>query len=279
MHAPDTPMDPTAWIGKTQQAQDVFSRNLVKRVAATLTESVPEDGQPLPPLWQWCFFQEPVFETGLGVDGHPARGGFLPPAEDRNRMWAGGRVEFIEPLRVGGEAQCTSTITNVEEKLGRTGSLLFVTLRHDYVQDGRLCVREEQDIVYREPSAPRQTSSPMPEGSEWDETVSPTPTLLFRYSAVTFNGHRIHYDHPYATATEGYPDLVVHGPLIATLSLRAFMRANPDKPVRRFAYRGVRPLNLPAPLQLGGRIVEPGQAQLWAGNQDGIVQSADVSFD
>ena len=279
MNVPDTPLDPTAWIGKTQQAQDVFSRNLVKRIAATLSDPAPEDGQPLPPLWQWCFFQEPLSEAGLGADGHPARGGFLPPAQDRNRMWAGGRVEFIEPLRVGGEAQCTSTIINVEEKHGRTGSLLFVTLRHDYIQNGRLCVREEQDIVYREPSPPRLASDPLPQAGQWSETVDPTPTLLFRYSAVTFNGHRIHYDFPYATAVEGYPDLVVHGPLIATLSLRAFIRANPDKQVRRFAYRGVRPLNLPARFELGGRIVAPGQAQLWAGNHAGIAQSADLTFD
>lgn len=275
----DSPSDPTAWIGTTQQAQDVFSRNLIKRVAATFGEPAPDDGQPLPPLWQWCFFQEPVAETGLGEDGHPARGGFLPPAANRNRMWAGGRVQFIEPLLVGVAAECVSTITHVEEKHGRTGSLLFVTVRHDYAQHGQLCVREEQDIVYREPSSPKLASDALPDDGEWSESIAPTPTLLFRYSAVTFNGHRIHYDFPYVTATEGYSDLVVHGPLIATLSLRAFIRANPDKRVRHFAYRGVRPLNLPAHFKVGGRVVEPGKARLWAGNEAGIAQSADVTFD
>ena len=274
-----SPTDFSAWIGRTEEAHDVLSRNLVKRIAATFGETTPADGEPLPPLWQWCFFQEPVFETLLGGDGHPARGGFLPPADTRNRMWAGGRVEFIEPLRVGADAHRLSTLLQIEEKHGRTGSLLFVTVRHDYSQQGQLCVREEQDIVYREPNPPKLNSGAAPEPGDWSETIVPTPTLLFRYSAVTFNGHRIHYDYPYATGTEGYPDLVVHGPMIATLNLRAFIRANPGKRVRHFAYRGVRPLNVPTPFQVGGRLVEAGKAQLWAGNATGVAQSAEVVFD
>jgi itaconyl-CoA hydratase/mesaconyl-C4 CoA hydratase len=279
MSASISATDFSAWIGRTEEAHDVLSRNLVKRIAATFGEATPADGEPLPPLWQWCFFQEPVFESQLGSDGHPARGGFLPPADNRNRMWAGGRLEFIAPLTVGAEALRLSTILNIEEKHGRTGSLLFVTVRHDYSQNGLLCVREEQDIVYREPNPPRLNSGEAPESGDWSETVSPTPTLLFRYSAVTFNGHRIHYDYPYVTDTEGYPGLVVHGPMIATFNLRAFIRANPDKPVRHFAYRGVRPLTLPTPFIVGGRVVEPGKAQLWAGNADGVAQSAEVQFD
>jgi itaconyl-CoA hydratase/mesaconyl-C4 CoA hydratase len=279
MNASISATDFSAWIGRTEEAHDLLSRNLVKRIAATFGEATPADGEPLPPLWQWCFFQEPVFESQLGSDGHPARGGFLPPADNRNRMWAGGRLEFIAPLTVGAEALRLSTILNIEEKHGRTGSLLFVTVRHDYSQNGLLCVREEQDIVYREPNPPRLNSGEAPESGDWSETVSPTPTLLFRYSAVTFNGHRIHYDYPYVTDTEGYPGLVVHGPMIATFNLRAFIRANPDKPVRHFAYRGVRPLTLPTPFIVGGRVVEPGKAQLWAGNADGVAQSAEVQFD
>jgi itaconyl-CoA hydratase/mesaconyl-C4 CoA hydratase len=279
MNVADSPKDFSAWIGRTQEAHDVLSRNLIKRIAATFGEPTPDDCQELPLLWQWCFFQEPVFETELGGDGHPARGGFLPPADNRNRMWAGGRVEFIEPLRVGAEAHCLSTILKVEEKHGRTGSLLFVTVRHDYSQAGQLCVREEQDIVYREPNPPRLNSGDAPATGDWSETILPTPTMLFRYSAVTFNGHRIHYDHPYVTATEGYPGLVVHGPMIATLNLRAFIRANPEKRVRHFAYRGVRPLNVPAAFVVGGQILQAGEAQLWAGNADGIAQTAEVRFD
>ncbi|MBD7978494.1 FAS1-like dehydratase domain-containing protein [Serpens gallinarum] len=269
----------TAWIGRGEEAHDQLSRNLIKRIAATFGEPNPAHGSPLPPLWQWCFFQEPVAESGLGADGHPARGGFLPPADNRNRMWAGGRVEFFEPLKVGGEATRVSTIKHIEEKHGRTGALLFVTVQHDYLQDGVLAIREEQDIVYREPTPPKLTSGEALPTGDWSEPVEPTPTLLFRYSAVTFNGHRIHYDWPYVTETEGYPGLVVHGPLIATLNLRAFCRANPEARVKRFAYRGVRPLIAPQTFETGGRIVAPGKAELWAGNADGIAQKAEVEFD
>jgi len=279
MSAADTPMDFTAWIGRTEEAQDHLSVNLIKRIAATFGEPTPAIGDPLPPLWQWCFFQEPVFESQLGGDGHPARGGFLPPADNRNRMWAGGRVEFLRSLKVGADAHRLSTILHIEEKHGRTGSLLFVTVRHDYSQQGELCVREEQDIVYREPNPPKLNSGDAPEQGDWNEVIEPTPTLLFRYSAVTFNGHRIHYDYPYVTDTEGYSGLVVHGPMIATFNLRAFIRANPDRHVRHFAYRGVRPLNVPAAFRVGGRVVEPGKAQLWAGNDAGVAQSAEVLFD
>ncbi|CAD5110559.1 FAS1-like dehydratase domain-containing protein [Zestomonas carbonaria] len=269
----------SAWIGRTEASHDQLSRNLVSRIAATLGEATPEPGTPLPPLWQWAFFQEPVAESGLGEDGHPARGGFLPPAHDRNRMWAGGRLEFFEPLRVGGEASRVSTIRHIEEKHGRTGSLLFVTVQHDYSQDGRLAIREEQDIVYREPSPPKTGSGEPLIAGDWREAVTPTPTLLFRYSAVTFNGHRIHYDWPYVTETEGYGGLVVHGPLIATLALRAFCRANPAARLRRFAYRGLRPLIAPQPFEVGGRIVAPGRAELWAGDHAGLAQRGEVEFD
>ncbi|CAI8848457.1 MaoC family dehydratase N-terminal domain-containing protein [Pseudomonas chlororaphis] len=271
--------DPSAWIGRSQQARDLLSDNLLKRIAATFGEPVPAHGEALPPLWQWCFFQEPLAESALGGDGHPARGGFLPPAANRNRMWAGGRLEFFEPLRAGFAANCVSTISQVEEKTGRTGALLFVTVRHEYSQDGRLAIREEQDIVYREPTPPKQASGePLIQG-DWRDPVNPSPTLLFRYSAVTFNGHRIHYDFPYVTETEGYPGLVVHGPLIATLSLRAFCRAHPGARLRRFAYRGLRPLIAPQPFEVGGRIVRPGVAELWAGNDAGLAQRGEVLFD
>ena len=127
---------------------------------------------------------------GLGTDGHPSRGGFLPPAQDRNRMWAGGRVEFRQPLKVGVPAERVSTVAEVKEKTGRTGSLLFVTVRHEYVQSGEVAILEEQDIVYRQPTPPKLTGSEPAPRAEWSDTVHPTPVLLFRYSAVTFNGHR-----------------------------------------------------------------------------------------
>ncbi len=205
----------SAWIGRTEQAHDQLSRNLVKRIAATLGDDTPAHGEALPPLWHWAFFQEPIAESGLGGDGHPARGGFLPPADNRNRMWAGGRIEFIAPLRVGGEATRLSTIKHIEEKHGRTGALLFVTVQHDYLQDGELAIREEQDIVYREPSPPKGGAGEALPAGDWREGVVPSPTLLFRYSAVTFNGHRIHYDWPYVTGTAlGWARLAVDDVLL-----------------------------------------------------------------
>lgn len=272
-------VDLSAWIGRTEETHDQISRNLVKRIAATLGERTPAHGGALPPLWHWAFFHEPVFEAGLGGDGHLARGGFLPPAANRNRMWAGSRLEFIEPLKVGGEVTRISTILDVQEKHGRTGSLLFVTVRHDHVQDGRLALRDEQDIVYREPTPPKLSSTDQLRSGAWLETVESSPTLLFRYSAVTFNGHRIHYDWPYATEKEGYPGLVVHGPLIATLNLRAFCRANPQARLRRFAFRGVRPLICPEPFEVGGTLLGNGKAEVWAGNQAGLAQAGEVEFD
>lgn len=274
-----TDLDLSAWIGRTEESRDTLSYNLVKRIAATLSESIPAQGEALPPLWHWAFFQEPAPEAGLGADGHPARGGFLPPADNRNRMWAGGRLSFYEPLKVGAEVVRTSTILKVEEKQGRTGSLLFVTLRHDYLQEGRLALQEEQDIVYREPTPPKLSSTDTLPDGQWSESVQPTPTLLFRYSAVTFNAHRIHYDWPYVTEAEGYPGLVVHGPLIATLNLRAFCRANPEARLRQFSFRGQRPLIAPKPFAVGGRLLAPHKAELWAGSQAGIAQIAEVEFD
>ena len=271
-------VDFSAWIGRHQESQDRISFNLVKRIAATLGEVAPQPGEALPPLWHWAFFQEPVTASELGPDGHPALGGFLPPAHNRNRMWAGSRLEFYQPLLVEAEVTCVSTILNVEEKHGRTGSLLFVTVRHAYFQDGQRVLQDEQDIVYREPTPPKLSVNDwVPEG-QWREPVEPSPTLLFRYSAVTFNGHRIHYDWPYVTETEGYPGLVVHGPLIATLNLRAFTNAHPTARLKRFSFRGVRPLISPHPFEVGGRLIDGGKAQVWAGNQDGIAQLGEIEF-
>lgn len=269
----------TAWLGRTEATHDQLSRNLVTRIAATLGVATPAHGEELPALWHWAFFQQPMVESGLGIDGHPAQGAFLPPADNRIRMWAGGRVEFFTPLRVGGEASRVSTITHIEEKQGRTGVLLFVTVQHDYLQEGQLAIREEQDIVYREPTPPKLSNGEALIAGDWCELVEPTPTLLFRYSAITFNSHRIHYDVPYVTEAEGYPGLVVQGPLIATLNLGAFSRANSDARLRRFTYRSLRPLIAAQPFEVGGRLGATGTAELWAGNEAGCAQRAQVQFD
>ncbi|MCK9512392.1 MAG: itaconyl-CoA hydratase [Pigmentiphaga sp.] len=271
--------DPAAWIGRTETVADRLDGSLAERVAVTLEVAAPAAGDALPALWHWAFFQNPLPAAGLGADGHPARGGFLPPAEGRNRMWAGGEVEFRQPLRVAAPAERHTTIEAVDEKTGTTGSLLFVTLRHDYTQAGELAIREWQNIVYRAPSPPKTSHEAEVPPAQWRLPVEPTPTLLFRYSAVTFNGHRIHYDHPYATEVEGYAGLVVHGPLLATLAVQAFCRANPAAVPRRLRYRGLRPLVVPQAFEVAGRVVSPGKAELWSANAQGMAQRAELDFE
>lgn len=266
------------WLGKSETATEILSLSHLQKVSATLDEPVLKAGDAIPNLWQWCFFQPTLPGGELGRDGHPALGGFLPPADNRNRMWAGGRVKFVKSLLANQEAQRTSTITAISEKEGRTGKLLFVTVTHVYSQDGQVCIQEEQDIVYREPSAPKTTSEAGMDHPAWSEPHDPSTTTLFRYSAVTFNGHRIHYDFPYVTEVEGYSGLVTHGPLIATLNLRAFERANPGFKVEEFSYRGVRPVICGQAFHVAGRITEPGLAQLEAANASGVAQIATVRF-
>ena len=270
--------DLSAWLGKTQTVVDRIDPGHAARIAVTLGLPIPEVGAVLPSLWHWAFFLETVPIALTGTDGHPARGSFLPPADNRNRMWAGGRVAFEGALVVGTEAHKTSTVTAIQEKKGRTGSLLFVTVKHDIVQNGTLIVSEEQDIVYREPSPPKlQGTEPAP-ASQWTQPVDPSAVLLFRYSAVTFNSHRIHYDYPYVTEKEGYPGLVIHGPLIATLMCQAFAQAHPQATLKHLAYRGLRPLIAPTPFAVAGAISAPGEAKLWAEQDGTLAHQAELRF-
>ncbi|NYT86301.1 FAS1-like dehydratase domain-containing protein [Pollutimonas harenae] len=266
------------WIGRKESCDDNLDIGHIQKIALSLGASAPKEGEPLPLLWQWGLFIGGLPYSELGTDGHPKRGGFLPPADNRNRMWAGGRVNFLQSLRAGHKAHKESTILAVKEKVGSTGKLLFVTVQHDYSQDGSLCISEEQDIVYREPSPPKlQGSIPTP-AAQWSDTIEPSSIMLFRYSAVTFNGHRIHYDYPYTTETEGYPGLVVHGPMIATLMCRAFTRAHPDKAVISLSYRGLRPLISPTPFNAQGMLTEAGVAQLWAEQDGTLAHQAELRF-
>lgn len=267
----------TEWIGNHERKQDIICETLVRRMAATLGVIAPKAAEPLPALWHWMFFQPEYSATDLGIDGHPQLGGFMPPALGRNRMWAGGSLEFAQPLTVGEVATCDSTIEDVVEKQGSTGSLVFVTVRHDYTQAGQHKFTERQNIVYRVPTPPKGTSAAAPE-AQWSQCLIPDSTLLFRYSAVTFNGHRIHYDHPYVTDTEGYDNLVIHGPLMATLVLDGCLKANPDKTIIRFKYRGVRPVTLGNEICVAGRLVDSSQAEVWISNSDGLIQQGSVVF-
>jgi len=235
-----------AYVGRTETREDTVWPLLIRGLAATLDLDPAEvaPGGALPPLWHWMLFQDWVPAHGLGPDGHPRRGGFLPPVHDLpRRMWAGGRLEFPGTLRQDERASRSSTILKVEEKRGGSGRLVFVTVRHDIAGPGGLAIREEQDIVYRgtegeavKPAAP----APAAPGA-WSRTVQGDPVLLFRYSALTGNGHRIHYDLDYVTREEGYPGLIVHGPLQATWLADLVRRHRPDARIRHFSFRGRRP--------------------------------------
>jgi hydroxyacyl-ACP dehydratase HTD2-like protein with hotdog domain len=247
-----------AWIGRTESAEDAIDRLRLEGLAATLDRRLSElspDGA-LPPLWHWMFFQAWVPRSGLGPDGHPKRGGFLPPVHHLpRRMWAGGRVTFHGPLFAGETIRRESTIAAVREKTGSTGPLVFVTVRHRIFGPRGAAIEEEQDIVYRglEGAAVKRAEPPPPLPADaFRETVIPDPVLLFRYSALTGNGHRIHYDRRYVTEVEGYPGLIVHGPLQATLMAALLLRARPGRALARIAYRGLRPLFDLAPFTVAG---------------------------
>jgi 3-methylfumaryl-CoA hydratase len=200
---------------------------------------------PLPPLWHWLYFLPVSPLREAGPDGHPQRGGFLPPVPLPRRMFAGGRFEYRHPLRVGEAISRTSRIVDVTGKEGRSGALVFVTVRHEIANGSGIAMTEEHDIVYREPpraDAPAPKPQPAPTGETFSRDIVPDPVLLFRYSALTFNSHRIHYDRPYVTEIEGYPGLIVHGPLIATLLVDLVRRSLPEATITRFSFRAVRPL-------------------------------------
>jgi 3-methylfumaryl-CoA hydratase len=253
------------WIGRTQVLEDVIARDRVDAMAATL--DLPESpGADLPPGWHWLFFNGAARQSQLGPDGHPKRGGFLPPVSLPRRMWAGGRLSFVAPLRIGAVARRESQIASVEAKRGRAGDLVFVLVKHRVFDDSGLAIEEEHDIVYRAPPAPGATPPPekAPEGAVWRREVRPDPVLLFRYSALTFNGHRIHYDYPYVTKVEGYPGLIVHGPLIATLLLDLLTHEG-RAAVRQFSFRARSPLFDTAPFNLNGAPEGDGRrARAWA---------------
>jgi len=226
----------------------------------------------VPPLWHWLYFLPARPQSEIGPDGHPHRGGFLPPVPLPRRMWAGGGLEFIAPLHVGQRVTRRSMIKDVRMKEGRTGPLVFVTVEHEIHAEGRCAIRERQDIVYRDPpradeAAPNPQQAPA--DAAWVRSITPDPVVLFRYSALTFNGHRIHYDRPYATGEEGYPGLVVHGPLTATLLLDLLQREVPTAQVRTFEFRAMKPLFDNSPFEVCGRLDDPAKLRLWARSPEG----------
>ncbi len=255
----ETLLDFSTWIGRTETVHDGMSPEQARSAAATFDQEVTAFGvrSPLPPLWQWFYFLPRAPQSALDIDGHPQRGGFLPPIPFPRRMFAGSRMQFHRPLRLGAPAVREGEIRNVVLKSGRSGSLAFVTVGYRFLQDGELCIDEEQDIVYREPGAPvaAPTVAPPPHQADgvWSRMITPDSRLLFRFSALTFNAHRIHYDRPYALHDEGYPGLVVHGPLTAML-LADLIHRNTPRAISAFSFRGLAPLFDLAPFHLTGRL-------------------------
>lgn len=271
-----------SWIGRQETVRDRVTRFPVAALSATLDrdDPPPQAGDALAPLWHWLYFLPAARQSALGPDGHPARGGFLPPVPLPRRMWAGGRFVFHRPLRVEEEITRVSTVQDVTVKQGRQGALCFVLVRHAIAGAEGLAVEEEHDIVYRAmpaPGEPAPAPRPARQDGEWARTVTAEATMLFRYSALTFNSHRIHYDRPYVTGEEGYPGLIVHGPLIATL-LMDLLRRNTARAVKAFRFRAVSPLFDIAPFSVHGRM-EGDAAALWARNdRGGVAMEAEAGF-
>jgi len=237
------------WIGKSETVSDIATATPYGALAATLDRAPerPSLGTPLPALWHWLYFLPLHRQSEIGPDGHAKRGGFLPPVPLPRRMWAGSQFEFHKPLRVGDHLTRVSTIHDVTEKSGRTGTLVFVKVRHEIRRgdESDIALTEFHDIVYREAAKPDDVAPPpkaAPSNASWEKQWVPDDVLLFRYSALTFNGHRIHYDRRYVTEVEGYPGLIVHGPMIATLLLDLLRHQLPDAEVARYEFRAVRPV-------------------------------------
>jgi len=263
------------WVGRSETRRDVFGPTPVAALAATLDHPPREitPGMPLPPLWHWLYFLPLHRASELGPDGHAKLGGFLPPVPLPRRMWAGSRFEFPGELRVGDAAERVSTIESVASKQGRSGPLVFVTVRHEVFTNAAAtpALREWHDIVYRaarQPGDAEPAPQPAPADAEWAREWQPDEVLLFRYSALTFNGHRIHYDRRYVTEVEGYPGLIVHGPLIATLLLDLLGREWPAARLASFAFKALRPSFDGHPLCVSGK--RDGDAiRLWAQDHEG----------
>ncbi len=274
------------WIGRTQSVEDLAAPFPVRALSATFDEKHdpdPKNGDPLPPLWHWLYFLEIVPQSKIGPDGHAERGDFLPPVPLPRRMWAGSRFSFDgEPIQVGETIRRLSEIKSVEPKSGSTGSMVFVTVQHTISGPRGVSFVEEHDIVYREAAkageAPRPPR-PAPTDATWTRSVLADPVLLFRFSALTFNGHRIHYDQPYVTGVEGYPGLIVHGPLMGMLQIELARRSNPGKVVRSFEFRALSPVFGGASLGVHGRRERDGSITTWIADPNGgLAQQGKATF-
>ena len=262
------------WIGRTTTVEDRVTEVPLRALTATLDrdDAPVGPGDEIPPCWHWLYFLPVNRQSEIGPDGHPQRGGFLPPVPLPRRMWAGSRIAFVAPIRPGQAIVRRSCIEDVSLKAGRSGPLVFVKVAHEIAADGQLAIIEYHDIVYRDmpaPGEPAPAAVVAPADATWVRRIVPDDVLLFRYSALTFNGHRIHYDRRYVTEVEGYPGLIVHGPLIATLLLDLLRRERPDAQVAQFAFKAVKPIFDVAPFEVCGQQVDDRHVKLWARTTEG----------
>lgn len=268
--------DLDAWLGRQQVVESDLPCAELNKLAATLDhgDTTFSAGMQLPPLWHWLYFHRPALQSRLDRDGHAQRGDFLPPVQLPRRMWAGSRVEFVAPLHAAEPARQQSEISAITPKQGKSGPLVFVTVDHTISQRDRVCVLEQQDLVYRYSDTTSSQSaapgaSPQP-AADYQRTVVAEPTLLFRYSALTFNAHRIHYDRDYARDVEHYPGLVVHGPLLATMLIDLWREHVPGQTLTRFRFRALAPVFDLTPFCLRGNLPDnQGQCSLWVTDNNG----------
>lgn len=266
--------DLQGWVGRSALREDRLTAFPANALEAVLDrEPALTEGAALPALYHWLYFLPLHRQGAMNYDGHARLGDFLPPVTLPRRMWAGGRLRFHAPLRLGARLRRVSTVQAVSEKSGRSGPLVFVTLRHGFHDGDTLCLEEDHDIVYRAapgPDDPAPHPVPAPGTCAFSRPVTPDPVLLFRYSALTFNGHRIHYDLPFCKA-EGYPGLVVHGPLLATLLTDLLRRHRPQARLEDFAFRALAPVFDTQPFSVHGAETGPGRVHLWVRRHDGAM--------
>ncbi len=273
------------WVGNTTQFVDKITEYPFVAMEAVMNRKPPAvvQGHPLPPAYHYLYFLARDLQNTLAHDGHTKKGDFLPPVELPRRMWAGGRLTFHGPLLVGSEATKKSTIIDVTEKSGRSGDLVFVTVKHEITAGGPILLTEEHDIVYREaarPDAPAPTQVQAPTNAKWQEEITADPVLLFRYSALTFNGHRIHYDRKYCREEEGYKGLIVHGPLQGTLLMDLCVRKANGRKLKRFDFRNMAPIFDIAPFTINAKPVDDNRWDLWvAGPDNELALKATAEFE
>ena len=267
------------WIGNQQTKTDRLSLTPITGLAATLNRDLNSiaPGVDLPALWHWLFFLEQAPQSQVAADGHAQKGNFLPAVPLPRRMWAGSRFKFHHPLLIDQQVQRVSTIKSIDAKQGKSGDLVFVCVQHELSNDAGVAIEEEHDIVYRsnpplaDISQPLAEGKPAPQARSFSKEINPDPVLLFRYSALTFNGHRIHYDRNYVTEVEGYPGLIVHGPLLASLLVELLHDYQPDSRLKEFEFKAIRPVFDLNKFSVCGHASSDGEFDLWVEDHDGFL--------